>query len=165
MENINAETSHEEHAVRALRAYLEDALPPMLLRYEQGDPDVGSLDAPKEWCHGEVIDVTDYPTVNIWSTSDYAREFKQTFAADGHTSEQFIDVMVDLYLVWDDPEMLYFRLLRYKAAIRKCLKASPSLGGEVMGCFITSSQNSNLFREGKNLSQACRLTVKIWTTD
>jgi len=157
----------EEIAVRGLQATLKSGLPAILAELSNEPPDVGALPPPRDEAYyfGEVVDVVEFPTVVCWTSGNSSRESHLVYSHDRSTLEQFIDLYVDVYLEWDTPEALYFRLLRYKCAIRECIRRNPTLGGAVMGSNIMSSQNSNLFSGGSSLNQAVRLHIRALTTD
>ena len=157
----------EELAVRALKDTISTGLPTILKELEKENPDVGSLPAPHAGAYhfGEIVDVTEFPTIVCWSTGTASRNSGLTYDYDHSTLEQFVDLYIDVYLEWDTPETLYFRLLRYKYAIRECLRRNPTLGGTVMGSIVVGGQNSNLFSGGSSLNQAVRIQVRALTTD
>lgn len=157
----------EELAVRGLQKTLEEKLPALLQALEAELPDVGPLPAPRKEAYyfGEVVDVVEFPTIVCWTSGSRSKDSAMTYGYNQQTTEQFLDLYVDIYLEWDTPEALYFRLLRYKCALQDCVRENPTLGGVVMGSIVVGSQNSNLFSGGVSLNQAVRLQVRALTTD
>ncbi len=152
----------EEILARQIKSILTAQLPAMLVLVAGRDPAM-TLTSPAKYvcCEAFNIDRATLPTVQIFSPSDTETGYSLSWSDGTEGLEHMYKFYVDIWINGSDPETLYYKILRYKEAIKLVLKSNIGLGGYAIGSVVRGSYNSNLMGTSDRLVIAGRLDYSV----
>jgi hypothetical protein len=152
----------EEQLSHAVKDILIKDLPGVLALMEDIHPRM-SLTAPAKVVCAESypIDRASLPLVQIFMPSENEYGYSLVWPKESECNEHIYRFTIDIWIKGSNPEELYFKLMRYKSAIRITLRNNINLDGLAYGSIVRSSSNSNLMGSGDNLVLAGRLNYEV----
>lgn len=152
----------EEAITRKLKDILETELAPTLALFATRSPAIVLTPPRRVYCAEAVaIERKFFPFIQIFAPGESEYGYSLSWPEGQESQEHIYRFYIDIWLEGTDPEELFFKLLRYKAAVVTTLRDNMNLDGLAIGCLVRNTSNNSLLGGGNNLVISARLNLDV----